>query len=67
MTRQNKILKTSYHIVAEDLYSNLLNNNVCVTGQNLIQVKILEPKLILYFLCLLALFIHELGLGELEN
>ena len=34
---------------------------------NYIQVKIIQPRLILYFLCLLALIIHELGLGEKEN
>jgi len=43
---------------------------VYVTGQNKIQVKIFYPRLILNFLCLLALInIHELGLGdrEIEN
>ena len=39
--------------------------NVSVTGQNYIQVKILNlPRLTLNLLCFLALIIHELGLGD---
>ena len=38
-----------------------------VTGQNSIQVKFFYPRLILSFLCLLALIIHELGLRDQGN
>ena len=38
-----------------------------VTGQNLNRVKMFWPRLNLHFLCLLALLIRELGLGEKEN
>ena len=31
---------------------------------NYIQVTIIQPRLILYFLCFLTLIIHELGLGD---
>ena len=32
-----------------------------------IQVKIFKPGLTVYFLCLLTLIIHELGLGDKED
>ena len=35
-----------------------------VTGQNYIQVKIFQTRLILNFLCLLAQIIHGLRLGD---
>ena len=47
--------------------SSTIYIHVYVTGQNLIQVKFFKPSLILHFLCLLALIIHELGLGDKEN
>ena len=34
---------------------------------NYIQVKIIQPRLILYFLFFLTLIIRELGLGDKEN
>ena len=34
---------------------------------NYIQVQITQPRLVLYFLCFLALIIHELGLGGRGN
>ena len=36
-------------------------------GQNNIQVKIIQSRLILYFLFFLALIIHELGLRDKGN
>ena len=43
-----------------------------IKPQYLLQVKIIfryvfQPRLILNFLCLLALIIHELGLGDKGN
>ena len=40
---------------------------MCAAVQNQIQVKIFLPSLIISFLCLLALIIHELGLGDKGN
>ena len=41
--------------------SSVGNISIYVTGQNYIQVKIIWRRLVLYFLCFLALIIHELG------
>ena len=38
-----------------------------VTGQDQIQVKIFQPRLILNLLLLLAHIIHELGLADKSN
>ena len=40
---------------------------MCVAVQNQIQVKIFLRSWIINFLCLLALIIHELGLGDKGN
>ena len=40
---------------------------IYATGKNCIQVQIIQPRLILYFLCFLALIIQELGLQDKGN
>ena len=42
-------------------------SGLAVMGQNLNQGKIFQPRLIIHFLCLLALIINDLGLGDKRN
>ena len=62
-------LKIMWHFFIFNISSHKLD--MCVAVQNLIEVKFFLPMLIITFLCLLALNIHELGLGdkkrEIEN
>ena len=60
-----------YIIKQEGLYQSMAKSSL-VSIHNCkiayyIQVKIIQPRLILYFLCFLALIIHELGLGDKGN
>ena len=43
------------------------HSGLAVTGQNLNQGKIFQPRLIIHFFCLLALIINDLGLGDKRN
>ena len=55
-----KLVSLSFFIV----YSLLSNY---LTLVYMFQVKLFKPRFILYLLCLLALIIHELGLGNKGN
>ena len=54
-----------WHFFIFNLSSHKLD--MCVAVQNQIQVKIFLRGWIINFLCLLALIIHELGLGDKGN
>ena len=55
MSRIVSFVETEHAVLPSSSVGNI---SIYVTGQNYIQVKIIQRRLVLYFLCFLALIIH---------
>ena len=64
MSRIVSFVETEHAVIPSSSVGNI---SIYVTGQNYIQVKIIQRRLVLYFLCFVALIIHWIRAGYKGN